>query len=130
MKPNRVRLAGTVIAAAAAIFLASASSLSAQVNMTGAWAMTVDVDGAISNPELTLEQDGMSLTGSYSSEQLGQADVTGSVDGNTVTVMFEADLQGQVIGAEYSGTVDAEGNWSGIFDLSGFVSGTFTATKQ
>ena len=130
MQRTRVRLASTLIAATAAIFLAPASPLSAQLNMTGNWAMTVDVDGAISNPELTLEQDGMALTGHYTSAQLGETDVTGSVDGNTVTVTFEVDLQGQLLGGEYTGTVDADGVWSGTFDLSGFAGGPFTATRQ
>ena len=72
----------------------------------------------------------MALTGHYTSARLGETDVTGSVDGNTVTVTFEADLQGQLLGGEYTGTVDADGVWSGTFDLSGFAGGPFTATKQ
>jgi hypothetical protein len=130
MQRNRARLTGALIVAAAAIFLAPASPLSAQVNMTGTWVMTVDVDGAISNPEITLEQDGMALTGSYVSATLGEADVTGTVDGNTVTVMFEANVQGQTLPGEYTGTVDSDGVWTGTFDLSGLAGGPFTATKQ
>jgi len=106
-----------------------AQSVEAQVNMTGTWALEVDVDGAISNPELELEQSGTALTGHYTSAQLGEADVTGTVEGNTVTVTFEANLQGQALPGEYTGTVDANGVWSGTFDLAGLAGGTFTATK-
>lgn len=130
MQRSRIRLAGTLVTAAAAIFFAPAAPLSAQVNMTGTWTLEVDVDGAISNPELVLEQSGMALTGHYTSAQLGEADVTGSVDGTTVTVTFEVNVQGQSLFGEYQGTVDSDGVWTGTLDLSGLAGGTFTATKS
>lgn len=130
MKRTRIQFLGTLAAAAAAIFLAPAAPLSAQVNMTGTWAMEVDVDGAVSNPELVLEQSGMAVTGRYTSAQLGEADVTGTIAGNEVTVVFEANVGGQSAPVEYKGTVNAEGVWSGTFDLAGLAGGTFTATKQ
>jgi len=129
MHHTRVRFIGAFVAAAA-LFLVPASPLSAQVNMTGTWVMEVDVDGAISNPELVLEQDGMVLSGTYTSAQLGEAPATGSVEGTTVTVSFEAEVQGQALPGEYTGTVDADGVWSGMFDLAGLAGGAFTATKR
>jgi hypothetical protein len=118
-------------AAVTAFFLVSAGALDAQVNMTGTWALEVDIQGSITNPSLTLTQEGMAITGSYSSAELGETDaVTGTVDGNTVNVVIEVDLQGQAGAATYNGTVNAEGVWSGTFDLAGLASGTFTGTKQ
>jgi hypothetical protein len=119
-----------LVAAAFALFFVGAVPLSAQVNMTGTWALTVDVDGAISNPELVLVQSGMTITGRYVSAQLGETDVTGTVEGTRVTLTFEVDLGGQALAGEYAGTVDAEGVWTGTLDLSGLASGTFSATKQ
>jgi len=125
---NRFKLMSGVLVAVA-LLAVQAQSAHAQVNMTGTWALEVDVDGAISNPELELEQSGMALTGHYTSAQLGEADVTGTIEGSTVTVIFEANLAGQALPGEYTGTVDANGVWSGTFDLAGLAGGTFTATK-
>ena len=86
----------------------------------------------VTMPELTLEQDGMKLTGHYVSEALGANEVTGTVDGNKVTVSFMASLEG--VGEAsvlYIGTVDDEGVWSGTIDiLDGQLTGTFTAKKN
>ena len=69
---NRIRLFSAVIAAAA-LLATQAQAAQAQVNMSGTWALEADVDGAISNPGLVLVQSGMSLTGRYTSAQLGDA---------------------------------------------------------
>jgi len=126
---NRTRpLAGLLITAAMVATQAQDAEAQA-LNMTGTWALEVNVDGAISNPELELVQNGMALTGHYTSAQLGEADVTGTIEGNEVTVVFEASVAGQSAPVEYKGTVNAEGVWSGAFDLAGLAGGTFTATK-
>ena len=45
--------------------------------MTGDWTLEVSTDNGVTMPELTLEQDGMKLTGHYVSEALGANEVTG-----------------------------------------------------
>ena len=120
---------------AAAVLAASAQGAHAQVDMAGTWSFEVESQNGVTTPVLMLEQDGTSLTGHYSSETLGEADVTGMVDGNSVTVDFTAPLEG--LGEApltYSGSVSDEGVWSGelVADIQGqtFPIGTFTATKQ
>jgi hypothetical protein len=114
-----------------AFTLASAEQASAQTaDVAGAWTLTVSTDNGITNPLLTLVQDGESLTGHYSSEALGENDIRGMVDGSTVTIRFSADLQGQSVPVVYSGTVDAEGKMSGSLDIAdGMLGGTFTGTR-
>jgi hypothetical protein len=123
---------GGALIAAAAIMFAGAEQASAQVSMTGSWTLEVTTDNAVTMPELTLEQDGMTLTGHYSSETLGENDVTGTVEGNDVVVSFIAYIEG--VGEAsiiYVGTVDDEGVWSGTLDiLDGQLTGTFTAKKD
>ena len=125
------RLLGTLLVGMMAFTLASADQASAQTaDVAGDWTLTVSTDNGITNPLLTLVQDGESLTGHYSSEALGENDVTGMVDGSTVTIRFMADLQGQSVSVVYSGTVDAEGKMSGSLDIAdGLLGGTFTATR-
>jgi hypothetical protein len=123
---------GGALIAAAAIMFAGAEQASAQVSMTGSWTLEVTTDNGVTMPELTLEQDGMTLTGHYSSETLGENDVTGTVEGNDVVVSFIAYIEG--VGEAsiiYVGTVDDEGVWSGTLDiLDGQLTGTFTAKKD
>ena len=131
MRLKSIRIGGALIAATALLF-AGAQQASAQVMMTGDWTLEVSTDNGVTMPELTLEQDGMKLTGHYVSEALGANEVTGTVDGNKVTVSFLASLEG--VGEAsvlYIGTVDDEGVWSGTIDiLDGQLTGTFTAKKN
>jgi hypothetical protein len=127
---NNIRLVGNLVTAIAIMFAVVAQS-SAQTNMTGSWILEVSSDQGITMPELTLVQEGMKLTGHYSSDALGENDITGMVDGNNVTVSLEADLQGQSARVSYKGTVDEEGVWSGTLDIAGgLLTGTFTAKKE
>ena len=131
MRLKSIRIGGALIAATALLF-AGAQQASAQVMMTGDWTLEVSTANGVTMPELTLEQDGMKLTGHYVSEALGANEVTGTVDGNKVTVSFMASLEG--VGEAsvlYIGTVDDEGVWSGTIDiLDGQLTGTFTAKKN
>jgi len=130
MRLNNIQLAGNLVTAIAIMFAVVAQS-SGQTNMTGSWILEVSSDQGITMPELTLVQEGMKLTGHYSSDALGENDITGMVDGGNVTVSFEADLQGQSAPVSYKGTVDEEGVWSGTLDIAGgFLTGTFTAKKK
>ena len=125
------RVLGTLLVGMMAFTLANADQASAQTaDVAGAWTLTVSTDNGITNPSLTLVQDGETLTGHYSSEALGENDVTGTVNGSTVTISFSADLQGQSLPVVYRGTVDAEGKMSGSLDIAdGLLGGTFTATR-
>ena len=130
MRLNNIRLAGNLVTAIAIMFAGVAES-SAQTNMTGSWILEVSSDQGITMPELALVQEGMKLTGHYSSAALGENDITGMVDGNNVTVSFEADLQGQSAPVSYKGKVDEEGVWSGTLDIAGgLLTGTFKAKKK
>lgn len=130
MRLINIRLT-SILVATVAIMFAVISQSSAQTNMTGSWALEVSTDQGITMPELTLAQDGMKLTGSYSSDTLGNNDVTGMVDGSNVTVSFEANLQGQAASVVYKGTVDGEGVWSGTIDIAGgLLTGTFKGEKK
>ena len=131
MRFNRIGLAAILVIAIALVF-GSAEQVSAQTaDVAGEWTLTVTTDNGVTNPILTLEQDGETLTGHYSSEALGEEDVTGTVNGSIVTISFSADLGGQMAPVIYRGTVDADGNMSGTMDIAdGLLAGDFTATRS
>lgn len=131
---NRMRLFSAALVAAAMTGL-SAQTAAAQMDLAGTWSMEVESQNGLTNPVMTLEQDGTSLTGHYSSETLGEHDVTGTVNGSNVTVDFNAMIEG--LGEApltYTGSVSDAGVWSGelVADVQGqvFPLGTFTATRQ
>ncbi len=119
-----------MLTAAVVIALVGAVEASAQTNLSSAWTFTVETDTGITNPAVTLVQDGMTLTGHYSSEALGENDLTGTVEGMEIKIMFTADLQGMPVDVVYTGTINDEGVISGTMDIGGgLVVGTFTAVK-
>ena len=108
-----------------------AAPIAAQVDVTGTWAMSVSTDQGMTNPTMTLQQEGEAIRGTYSSETLGENRVRGSVSGSEVTISFSADVQGQSIPVTYRGTIDENGAMSGSLDIAdGMMTGTFTATRE
>jgi hypothetical protein len=105
--------------------------VAAQVDVTGTWAMSVSTDQGVTSPTMTLEQDGDTISGTYSSEALGENRVRGTVNGSNVTISFAADVQGQSIPVTYRGTIDNGGEMAGSLDIAdGMLTGTFTAKRS
>jgi len=100
------------------------------VDVTGKWAFNVQTDAGTGTPTVTLKQDGEKLTGHYSSQTLGEADLTGTVKGTDIKFSFSADLQGTSLVVTYTGTVESKDSLKGTVDLGGLAQGTFTAKRQ
>ena len=134
MRNVRVIFTGLMLAVASTAINFEAA-LGQALDMTGVWRMTVESPNGVTNPTLTLTQEGTRLTGRYSSETLGDANVTGTVEGRHVIVNFSAVIpQLGEAPLAYSGDVDESGVWSGGLeaDVQGqpFPLGPFTATKS
>ena len=116
----------------AAISIALAGTLAAQarVDLTGKWLFTVQTSAGGGTPTVTLKQDGEKLSGHYSSQQLGEADLTGTVKGSDVKFTFGADVQGVHLDVTYSGTVESKDSLKGTVNLGGLGDGMFTAKRQ
>ena len=118
---------------ALAIVVLAATALRAQsskVDVTGKWTFTVQTDAGGGTPTVTLKQDGEKLTGHYSSQNLGEADLTGSVKGQEIKFTFNADAQGTSLTVTYTGTIENKDSMKGSVDLGGMAQGTFTAKRQ
>ena len=124
---GEVGLAATVVAMMAMGFTVAAQ---APADVAGDWALSVDTEQGTTTPSVTLEQNGSELTGHYSSETLGEADVKGNVNGNEVTFSLSANVQGFSIDVTYTGTVQDDGTLSGQISLGGLGGGTFTGKKR
>ena len=102
---------------------------SAKVDVTGSWTFTVTSDAGTSMPAVTFKQDGEKLTGHYSSMLVGEAELRGTVKGQTIEFTINADVQGTPLVLKYSGTLDGKDSMKGTLatDLGG---GTFTAKRK
>ncbi|HEX3915200.1 MAG TPA: hypothetical protein VHW71_17000 [Steroidobacteraceae bacterium] len=115
----------TALAAVAAFALAQAA---AAADVTGTWIMAVQTSAGSGSPTFVLVQKGEALSGSYKG-QLGEAQVTGTVKGDEVTIEYKIDSQAGSLAVTYSGKTDGK-TMSGKVSLGQLGEGTFTGTKQ
>lgn len=114
-----------------ALFAVAALAMAQIANaadVTGTWLMAVETGAGSGSPTFVLVQKGEALTGSYKG-QLGEAQVTGTVKGDDVTIQYKVDAQGQTLAVTYTGKVDGN-SMSGKVVLGTFGEGTFKGTKQ
>jgi hypothetical protein len=120
-----------LLTSAAIVFaLVAAAGAQATVDLTGKWLFTVDTSAGSGTPTVTLKQDGEKLTGHYSSAQLGEAELTGTVKGKEIKFAFGTDVQGTHLNVTYTGTVESKDSLKGTVNLGGLGEGTFTAKRQ
>ena len=95
----------------------------------GTWNIAIDIGGNTATPSVTFKQDGENLTGTYSSQLLGEQKVTGTIKGSAITFEFTASFDGNAVKVTYSGTVDKT-TMKGKVTFGDMGEGTFTAKKQ
>ena len=95
-------------------------------HVNGTWVLTVDLGGGQGGDATFVleEKEAGKLTGTYSGA-VGQADVTGTVNGNEVEFSFSSDA-GNV---SYKGTVSGD-TMEGTCNYGDVGSGTFKGTKK
>jgi hypothetical protein len=115
-----------------AALLATAAFALAQVavaaDVTGTWIMAVETGAGSGSPTFVLVQKGEALSGSYKG-RLGEAQVTGMVKGEDVTIEYIVDGQAGSLAVTYTGKTDGK-TMSGKVSLGQLGEGTFTGTKQ
>jgi hypothetical protein len=115
----------TVLLAIAAFTI---GQLAVAADVTGTWIMAVETGAGSGSPTFVLVQKGEALSGSYKG-MLGEAQVTGTVKGDDVTIEYKVEGQGQTLAVKYSGKTDGK-TMSGKVSLGQLGEGTFTGTKQ
>ena len=117
------------VVAAASTSAPAAAQGEKPADVTGVWAFTIETGNGSGTPTVTFKQDGEKLTGHYSSQVLGERDFTGTVKGNAINFVVEADIQGQAVKVTYSGTVEKD-TMKGKVVLGELGEGTFTGKKK
>jgi len=111
----------------AAVSAVASVAFAADANVTGTWTMTVETQAGTGNPTFTLKQTGKDVTGNYKGT-LGEAPVTGTVNGNDVTLKYTINAQGMELAVTYTGTVEGD-SMKGKVSLGDLGEGTFTGKK-
>ena len=117
---------GLVVLLAMAAF--TVARVAGAADVTGTWIMAVETGAGSGSPTFVLVQKGEALSGSYKG-MLGEAQVTGTVKGDEVTIEYKVEGQGQTLAVKYSGKTDGK-TMSGKVSLGQLGEGTFTGTKQ
>jgi len=118
------------LALAAIALVVSVRAAQAPIDLTGKWVFTVQTSAGNGTPTVTLKQDGEKLSGHYSSAQLGEAELAGTVKGTEMKFTFGTDVQGIHLTVVYTGTIENKDSLQGTMKLGDVGDGTFTAKRQ
>jgi hypothetical protein len=128
---SHLRHLAVAVAIAVGSGIAGVESAAAQApDISGVWTFVVETDAGGGSPTVTIAQEGGRLTGTYVSEQLGTAALTGTIEGAAFTFSFGIALEGMPLTVTLTGTVENAESLRGSYDLGGFSTGTFTATPR
>jgi hypothetical protein len=96
-------------------------------NVAGSWQLTMQGrNGEVTQP-MTIEQKGGTITGSIKAQN-GEAALTGTVDGKTITFTTKRQGPNGEITQEFKGTVDGDSIKGTV--ATGQRSGEFSATRS
>lgn len=101
-----------------------------RIDVTGTWSFQVATSAGSGTPTVTFKQTGETLTGHYSSSNLGEADLTGTVRGRDIAFKFIGTVQGMSVDVAYTGTIESNDAMKGTLDIGGLAQGTFTGKRQ
>src|SRR3954465_6312919 len=109
MRSASRRMAATLVVALVGLMPVGVSAQSdVKPDVTGKWLFSVTTDAGTGTPTVTLKQQGDSLTGHYSSQTLGEADLKGTLKDGKIMLRFAVSAQGTDLTVTYTGTVDTK----------------------
>ncbi len=100
------------------------------MDVSGKWTFDVTTSAGSGTPTVTFKQSGDTLTGHYSSTNLGEADLAGTVKGKDIGFKFTGAVQGMSVEVTYTGTIESNEAMKGTLDIGGLAQGTFTGKRQ
>ena len=109
---------------------ATAAQETKRIDVTGKWTFQVTTSAGSGTPTVTFKQSGETLTGHYSSSNLGEADLTGTVKDRDIAFKFVGTVQGMSVDVTYTGTIESNDAMNGKLDIGGLAQGTFTGKRQ
>lgn len=119
------RILGTTIVLLMGVLSAAAQSASA----VGSWDITIESPQGKRESVLVIKQDGGKLTGALKSPRGERPLDSVKVEGNDITFVMTANVQGQDMVMTYKGKVDKD-SMKGDADFGGFATGSWSAVPH
>jgi hypothetical protein len=129
-KPAIRMMAAAAVVMAAFMAVPAAQTAEGRLDVTGIWAFEVQTENGTGTPTVTFKQDGEKLTGHYSSQFLGEADLTGTLKGQAIEFVVSANVQGNAVELSFVGIVENKDSMKGKVSLAGMGEGTFTGKRK
>ena len=130
MKSIAFRLAAAALVASAAVITpAVALAAAPSANITGTWGTSFESQVGTQTYTYTFTVSGNTLTG-HSKSNLGESDLTGTVDGDKVTFVENLPYQGQTLAIAYTGQIVSADEIKFKRDVAGQGGEEFTARRQ
>lgn len=119
------RILGTTL-----VLLITALSAAAQgANVAGSWDITIESPQGKRDSVLVIKQEGGKLTGAMKSPRGERPLDSVKVDGNDITFVMTANVQGQDMVFTYKGKVEKD-SMKGDADFGGFATGSWSAVPH
>ncbi len=118
-----------VIMAAVAVLVSAPADGAAQTDLSGMWTLTIQSDQGDNPLEVTITQDGSDLTATADGGEIGEVEMTGTIDGADVLFEWSLYIEGMELAITLTGTVAEDGTMSGMADFGGFGAGGWTAKR-
>ena len=131
MKPIALLFAAATMATAAAVAVIPMSAIAAAptADISGTWSTEFDSQVGKQTYTYTFKVDGGTLTG-HSKSNIGESDLTGTVDGDKVTFVENLDYQGTALAITYTGQIVSVDEIRFKRDVGGQGGEEFTAKRQ
>jgi hypothetical protein len=129
MKSIALLLAAATVATTAAAVPSTAVAAAPSADISGTWHTEFDSQVGKQTYTYTFNVAGGTLTG-HSKSNLGESDLKGSVDGDTVTFVENLDYQGTPLAITYTGQIVSADEIKFKRDVGGQGGEEFTAARQ
>ena len=131
MKSIAFLFAAATIATTATVAVAPSMAIAAAptADIAGTWTTSFDSQVGTQTYTYTFTVEGERLTG-HAKSNLGEGDVTGTVDGDKVTFVENLNYQGQVLAITYTGQIVSADEIKFKRDVAGQGGEEFTARRQ
>ena len=121
--------AATMTIATVALAPSAAIAAAPSADISGTWATEFDSQVGKQTYTYTFKVEGNTLTG-HSKSNLGESDLTGTVDGDKVTFVENLDYQGTPLAITYTGQIVSAGEIKFKRDVGGQGGEEFTAKRS
>ncbi len=121
------RLLAAVLVLAALATTATAAVLH---DLSGRWMLAVVTDNGTGYPTLELKQEGEKITGTYTSNAMGNRTISGTVRGDTLAFTLSASGAGEGVVLTYTARIIGTDSLNGSVDFAGMGGASFTGKRQ